>query len=86
MGSVISSSQPKGDAAGVIRRLDIIINVLLESGTRPSKTTTDKILRLLDFGLSDSETATIVGKEPKYVTAVKSQVKARTLGQKRRTP
>jgi hypothetical protein len=85
MSSVINSSQTKSDASGITRRLDIIINLLLESSARPSKTTTDKIIRLLDFGLSDSETATIVGKEPKYVTAVKSQVKARTLGRTRRT-
>lgn len=55
----------------------MIIYLLLEGGVRPSRTTQDKILRLLGLGLSDSETAAIVGKEPKYVTAVKSQEKAR---------
>lgn len=74
------------DAARIRRRLDIIINLLLESSASSSKTTTDKILRLLDFGLSDSETAAIVGREPKYVTAVKSQAKARALSRNRRTP
>jgi hypothetical protein len=70
-------SNARDDAARIIRRLDVIIYLLLEGGTSPSKTTAGKIARLLGLGLSDAETAAIVGRQPKYVTAVKSQAKAR---------
>lgn len=65
------------NATQIRRRLDVMIYLLLEGGASPSKTTAAKIFRLLELGLSDSETAAIVGKQPKYVTAVKSQAKAR---------
>jgi hypothetical protein len=31
------------------------------------------VVRLLSFGLSDAETAAIIGRPPKYVTAIKSR-------------
>jgi len=73
----MSSTKGDDELSRARRRLDIIINLLLESGPNPSRTHTAKILRLLGFGLSDAETAAIVGKTPQYITAVKAQDKAR---------
>ena len=62
-------------ANAIVRRLDLVISLLLEQGSSPSKTVTDKIVRLIEFGLSDAETAAVIGKKPSYVTAVKARIK-----------
>ena len=66
----MTSSLTAHDAAAICRRLDLIIQILLESGANSSKTTSAKIKRLLDFGLSPSEAAVIMGKKTSYITAV----------------
>jgi hypothetical protein len=80
----MTSSNGKDDLTAVCRRLDLIIQILLESGANASKTMSDKINRLLEFGLSPSEAAVIVGKKTSYVTAVKAQTAGRASGPNRR--
>jgi hypothetical protein len=52
------------------RRLDAIIQLLLENGDGAAKSVTDKIGRLLDMGFTPVETATVVGKRTNYVRAI----------------
>ena len=59
----------------VVKRLDIIIQLMLENGSNASDSTTSKIQRLLGFGLSKTEVAAIIGKKVNYVTAVTSSKK-----------
>lgn len=56
----------------VVKRLDIIIQLMLENGSNPISSTTGKIQRLLDFGLSKTEVANILGKKVNYISAVTS--------------
>lgn len=69
-----STNTANGEMAQVERR--VMIQLLLEIAPNPSTMTMkDKILRLLSYGLSDSEVAAIVGKKLNYITAVKAQAK-----------
>jgi hypothetical protein len=52
------------------RRLDAIIQLLLENGDGAAKSVTDKIGRLLDMGFTPAETAKVVGKPTKYVWTI----------------
>jgi hypothetical protein len=77
---MIDSSSDKtseaDDAAGraaILRRLDAIVLLLLEAGASPSRTMTEKVVRLLDLGFSASETAAMVGKKSNYVAAIRIQ-------------
>jgi len=60
------------DWIGMKKRLEVIIMLLLEGGANPATSTTSKIERLLEFGLTNSEVAEIIGKKLNYVTAVVS--------------
>lgn len=60
-------------AERLLKRLDIIILLLLESSGEHTETTSGKIEKLLSLGLSNSEVAAIIGKPVKYVTAVTSK-------------
>lgn len=56
----------------IVKRLDIIIQLMLENDSNPTSSTTGKIQRLLDFGLSKTEVANILGKKVNYISAVTS--------------
>lgn len=56
-----------------LRRLDLVIRLLLEAtGTIERPKVSAIIGRLLDYGLSATQVAAIVGKPSNYVTAVNS--------------
>jgi len=62
----------------LLRRLDLIIRLQLDRGTSEAvQSTTSIVHRLLDFGLSSSEIASIVGKPINYVTALSSAKRAK---------
>lgn len=62
----------------IIRRLDILIALQLETvGGPEAAQTAGKIRRLSELGLSPSEVAAVVGKPPKYVSATLSTHKKR---------
>lgn len=55
--------------ADLLRRLDILISLMLESPMREqSVSVMDKIVHLTDLGLSPSEVARVLGKPVNYVT------------------
>lgn len=60
------------DWNGIKRRLDMIVLLLLESGPSGATSTTQKIEKLLEFGLTMPEVAQIIGKKTNYVSAVAS--------------
>jgi hypothetical protein len=60
------------------KRLDVIIQLLLETGPNGTASTTSKIERLLAMGFSQPEVAQVVGKKSNYVTAVVSAMKKKT--------
>jgi D-alanyl-D-alanine carboxypeptidase len=60
------------------KRLDVIIQLMLEMTAEPAKTTAAKMSRLLALGCSQSETAHILGKESKDVTSYVSKQKKRS--------
>ncbi len=60
------------DWDGIRKRLDVIILLLLENGPAPATSTTRKIEKLLEFGMTKSEVAQVIGKKLNYVTAVMS--------------
>ena len=71
------------DWSGLRKRLDVIILLLLESAPDAATSTTRKIERLLEFGLTNTEVAQVIGKKANYVTAVTSGKKrARTARKK----
>ena len=71
-------AQKRADTeAALMTRLDVIINLLLESAPDAAATTTKKIERLLAFGLSSPEVAQVIGKPLNYVTAVTAMKKKR---------
>jgi hypothetical protein len=56
---------------GVVRRLDVLIGLLIESRVDgPKSSTASKIYRLTDLGLSPAEVGSIIGKGSNYVGAV----------------
>lgn len=59
-------------ATKLLKRMDVIILLLLESEPGGAGTTTAKIERLLGFSLTQSEVAEIIGKSGSYVSAVMS--------------
>jgi len=59
----------------LLKKLDVIILLLLESAPGGAETTTRKIERLLGFGFTKPEVASIIGKPLNYVTAVTSSKK-----------
>ena len=65
------------DWDGLRKRLDVMILLLLEMAPGGADSITRKIERLLDFGLTKSEVAEIIGKKVNYVTAVTSGKKRR---------
>jgi hypothetical protein len=62
------------------KRLDVMIQLMLEMATDPARTSAAKMSRLLALGCSQSETAHILGKEPKDVTSYVSKLKRRSAG------
>jgi hypothetical protein len=58
------------------KRLDMIIQLLLEQSPDGAASTTRKIERLLALGFSQTEVAQVVGKKLNYVTAVVAQKKS----------
>ena len=66
------------DWDGITRRLDIMIMLLMENGADGATSTTHKINKLLDLGLSQPEVARVIGKKLNYVTAVISGKKRST--------
>ena len=62
--------QSELDWEGMRKRLDVIILLLLETGSNPAVSTTRKIEKLLEFGLTQPEVAQVIGKKLNYVTAV----------------
>ena len=60
------------------KRVDVMIQLMLEMTSEPAKTSAAKMSRLLALGCSQSETAPILGKEPKDVTSYVSKQKKRT--------
>jgi hypothetical protein len=60
--------------ADVVRRLDIIIGILLETTNNESTlSTTEKIVRLTEMGMSPSEISGVIGKPGNYVAAALAQ-------------
>jgi hypothetical protein len=51
-------------------RLDVIITLLLDRVPDAGITATDKIQRLLNYGLPKAEVARIIGKPTNFVTAI----------------
>jgi hypothetical protein len=62
------------------KRLDVIIQLMLEMTADPAKTTAAKIHRLIGLGCSQPMTAQILGKELKYITANVAKLKKRNAG------
>ena len=58
------------------KRLDMVIQLLLEMSPDGAASTTRKIERLLALGFSQSEVAQVVGKKLNYVTAVVAMKKS----------
>lgn len=59
----------------ILKRLDVLVMLTLDNPeTLPMS---QKILRLLSLGITQSEVASIVGKKLKYVTSIVSQDKTR---------
>ena len=57
-------------AKQVVRRLDLLISILLDSAPAAEAVpTAAKIQRLTSLGLSPAETASVLGKPTNYVTA-----------------
>ncbi len=68
----------------LLRKLDLLIRLQLESpSTGEAPTTASMIVRLLDFGLTSTEVAAIVGKPTNYVTAVNAARKKKKTKKKR---
>jgi hypothetical protein len=70
------------------KRLDAMIQLLLESSSGGATSTSSKIERLLAMGFSQAEVAQIVGKKVNYVTAtvaMKKKGAARKKKPKQRT-
>lgn len=67
----------------MLRRLDVLILLELERprGEKPP-TMTEKIERLMSFGLSMAEVADVIGKPTNYVTATISRRKKRLPGKR----
>jgi hypothetical protein len=58
----------------LIRRLDLLLRLQLESAPSENTTSMTRIVhRLLDYGLTPAEVASIVGKPLNYITAMSSQ-------------
>jgi|SRR5882672_3887735 len=72
------------------KRLDMIIQLLVEMAPGGAASTTRKIERLLALGFSQSEVAQVVGKKVNYVSAVVAGMKkstgARQAKKKKRKP
>src|ERR1700730_2077261 len=69
----------KGDENEWLRkRLDMVIQLLLEISPGGAASTTRKIERLLSLGFSQSEVAQVVGKKVNYVSAVVAGMKKST--------
>jgi hypothetical protein len=64
------------------KRLDLIVQLMLEMTADPAKTTAAKIHRLIELGCSQPMTAQILGKELKYITSTVSQLKKRSAGKR----
>jgi hypothetical protein len=60
------------------KRLDMVIQLLLEMAPGGAASTTRKIERLLALGFSQSEVAQVVGKKVNYVSAVVAGMKKTT--------
>ena len=69
------------DEAGLRKRLDAIILLLLESSPGGADSTKRKVERLLELGFTKPQVAQVIGKKLNYVTAVTSQQK-RAAGRK----
>ena len=63
------------DGEALRKRLDVIIQLLLEDSPRYADTITKKIESLKELGLSNVETAQVINKKPNYVAAVVSDKK-----------
>ena len=61
----------------ILERLNVLINIALDSRPDTPGMVSSKISALSSMGLSPSEISRIVGKESNYVTATLSQAKKR---------
>ncbi len=62
----------------LLRRLDLLVSIMLESPRAESSVTTmDKIVRLTELGLLPSEIARVLGKPTNYVTGALAARKRR---------
>ena len=68
----------------VLRRLDIVISLMLDS-TNGENTVTiaSKVLRLTELGLTPTEIANIIGKAPNHVTSILNKAKTRSKKEKK---
>lgn len=67
----------------VTKKLDIIINLLLEKSEKMSPTKKIEYLDSIGIGLTQAEIAKVVGKGSNYVGSVLSQAKKKGKGRKR---
>ena len=58
------------DGDALRKRLDVIIQLLLEDSPRYADTITKKVESLKELGLSNVEIAQVIDKKPNYVAAV----------------
>jgi hypothetical protein len=70
----------------LIKRLDLLLRVQLESA--PQKTSisiTQIVHRLLDYGLSPPEVSSIIGRPVNYITALTSSKRKKADARKQKT-
>jgi hypothetical protein len=69
----------------LIKRLDLLLRLQLESVPRDTSSSITQIVhRLLDYGLSPAEVSSIIGKPLNYITALASSRKSKKAGVKRK--
>ena len=64
----------------IIKRLNILISLNLDSTAKNGLSIADKISKLNDLGVSSADIARILGKPVNYVTATLSQRKTKKKG------
>lgn len=62
----------------ILRRLDVLISIQLDATPSEVRSSiASKVQRLVSFGLTPAEIATIIGKPVNYITAILATKKAR---------
>ena len=61
--------------SALLERLDALIALVMEQATPENMTLTKKVLKLSDYGFSNKEIATIVGKSSHIVGSTLAEVK-----------